>query len=860
MVSFISGRASSGKTYEVYKRISELAKQKESIVLVVPEQFSFETEKAMLDLLGEASLNYVSVLPFSRIYETVGRLTGGICGKVLTAADKHILIDRAISSVAGELSLWKKYSSSMHFSSQMLNSIDEFKYAGINSVDLKNAAECVVNKKLKQKLSDTAVIYEAYTSLLGTAFLDPSDYMDRLYDMLEKCNYFEDKNVFFDGFKSFSGQQFKVIDRIVSAAKNAVFTFVDDQNDTRRFSILANVRKTKNRVLRILEANNLTLHEDIYLETNNYKNRDLVSLEKALFSGEFSDGSPKSDITVCEAETIYDEAEYTARTIRKLVREEGASYSDFVVIARDTTTYEDALTISCKRNKVNVFIDKKIALSTMPISKLIISAIEYTKKATTESIIDFYKTGITGVAFDDISEVEQYCVIWNIKAKDFENEWDMNPDGLTDRISEDIDEKLSRLNDFREKMLAPLKEFKTSFSGTPKQRAKAIFALLNNLDVPKNLSELCEHYKEQGEFEFADVLRQSYSQFISLLDNVVACFPDTVVSKPVFFDALKTVLSLNSVGVVPQTLDEVVFGSAERIRPARPKYVFILGANQGIYPRLKVSTGLFTNNDLTTLKDFGLDISNKTLDLSVDEQFLIYSNLCCASDKVFITYCKNLADNTPALPSRFVTQILELNVNRVFEPSNLNVGNLPETLNCAVLERFKRINDKTPDSQTIYEAIAVECKRDNINLDKYEISAENSKLSESVVRDFCGNKIRLSATSLERYSMCHFMYFCRHIANAQNRDKAEISPMNRGTIVHFVLEKILAEYKENISKLTPAEISDGVDKFCDDYLDSIPGYRSVETERLKYLIYSIRRIIKDVVTRIALEFEQSKFK
>ena len=109
MVSFISGRASSGKTYEVYKRISELAKQKESIVLVVPEQFSFETEKAMLDLLGEASLNYVSVLPFSRIYETVGRLTGGICGKVLTAADKHILMDRVISSVAGELSLWKKY-------------------------------------------------------------------------------------------------------------------------------------------------------------------------------------------------------------------------------------------------------------------------------------------------------------------------------------------------------------------------------------------------------------------------------------------------------------------------------------------------------------------------------------------------------------------------------------------------------------------------------------------------------------------------------------------------------------------------------------------------------------------------------
>ena len=486
MVSFISGRASTGKTQTVYKRIAELAQRKENVVLIVPEQFSFETERAMLNLLGESSLNYVSVLPFSRLYETIGRLRGGICGKVLSNADKQILIDRAISSVADDLTLWGKYAHSMHFSAQMLKSIDDFKYAGINSDDLKTIAEKIDDKKLKAKLFDTAIIFESYVALLGTAFLDPSDFMDRLYFMLEDCDYFEDKNVFFDGFKSFSGQQFKIIDRILSKAKNVLFTFLDDKNDTRNFSLLANVRKTKNRVITILDSKGLKLDEDIFLENNYYKNDELKCLENSLFYDKFTDESEKYSITVCEAETVYDEAEFCARNIRKIVREEGASFSDFVVIARETEQYEDALAVAAKRNDVRIFIDKKVSLSSMPISALIISAIEYTKKPDTKSIFDFYKTGIAGADDSDVSELEEYCIIWNIKPKDFHNEWDMNPLGFTDRIPDDIKERLRRLNTLRVRFIEPLDTFKSKFNGTPKQRATAIFNLLETV-VHKNI-------------------------------------------------------------------------------------------------------------------------------------------------------------------------------------------------------------------------------------------------------------------------------------------------------------------------------------------------------------------------------------
>lgn len=43
-------------------------------------------------------------------------------------------------------------------------------------------------------------------------------------------------------------------------------------------------------------------------------------------------------------------------------------------------------------------------------------------------------------------------------------------------------------------------------------------------------------------------------------------------------------LNIRTVGSLPQGLDEVTIGSADRIRVASPKAVFIAGANAGVSP------------------------------------------------------------------------------------------------------------------------------------------------------------------------------------------------------------------------------------------------------------------------------------
>ena len=92
MLEFILGRACSGKTQEIINRVA-LASKSGRVVLIVPEQFSFQTERSILHILGDDNANKVQVLSFTRLYDEISKTVGGICGKLLCDSDKIILMN-----------------------------------------------------------------------------------------------------------------------------------------------------------------------------------------------------------------------------------------------------------------------------------------------------------------------------------------------------------------------------------------------------------------------------------------------------------------------------------------------------------------------------------------------------------------------------------------------------------------------------------------------------------------------------------------------------------------------------------------------------------------------------------------------
>lgn len=858
MLQFILGRASSGKTYTVTQKIAECISQGENPVLLVPEQFSFESEKNILDFVGDGDAQRVSVISFTRLCDEIERVVGGVCGESITDSDRVILMNRALKLCRDQLKKFKKYTSSSSFAHLMISSINEFKQSFITAEDLRDATNHTDNEQLKLKLLDTAVIYENYNTLIAEKFIDNTDRLTKLYYILENYKYFENKVVFIDSFKSFSGQQYKILERIISQAKSVTITFTDNPEDTRELGLFSNIKKVKNRIKTIANKFAVKVADDIVLSNKNYNSKELSCLEDFMATSKTEFDGECNDIAICCADSIYSEADFVARSIRRIVREKGARYSDFVIIARDTATYKDALDIACKKNNVSCFIDERISLINLPTATAVLSAANTTKNFTTENILRFHKSGVNILNIEEITTLENYAYLWNIDGAIWQKEWTMDPDGFSanEELSKEKADRLALLNDLRKKAIEPLIDLKREFKGTAADMSRALVNLLEKTHADEHFKNLSKRYNETL---YADAVKQSWDSVMKILNSLSVCFGEAEITKPEFCEALKTALLLETIGVIPQMIDEAIFGAADRIRPSRPKYAFIMGANQGVFPKSIENGGLFANKEREKLISLGIDIPEKTFSQGIDEEYLLYSNICCASHGVFISYTTTFDGVSNAEPSAFVIDIQkQFGINVQQEPSVLSESTLPETYEDA-LSMFCSSLSGGNDINTLTSALKDAKLGDRIDTilqtqkgTKYSISSDTAHL-------LFGERLIMSPSKFDSFNRCRFMYFCRYGLRVERLQPAEFNAMQRGTIVHYVLQRAVEDYGKKLSQFDDAKISDIVDGYMNEYLDMVAGYSAIETPYLKYLISTIKRTLKYVVKRLALEFAQSDF-
>lgn len=858
MLKFIFGLPCSGKTYSILQKIKALSEAGEETIFLVPEQSSFESEKAVLKTVGDSFALKVNVLSFSRLLDEIQRVIGGGCAKVLTDSDKIIFMHKALLQVASQLNLWGKYAHSINFAKTILDTIGEFKINAISYIDIKKAAQITTSATLKAKLEDIALIYETYDLLTTERFIDPADNLTKLYQSLEKFRFFEGKTVFLDGFKGFTGQQFKIIDRIISQAKDVYISLTNDIGSNREYDVFTNIRSAVSRIENIAKSHNIAIEKPLILDKPFYSSKSLLNLERMISGKEIDTSSEDASISICKASTYFDEAEFAARTIRKLVRQENYRFQDFVIIARDIEKYNEAIDYACKKNKVNCFFDDKLPLSSFPL----VVATDYAIKAlnfSTENILRFHKSGISYLTLDEISKLENYTYLWNINGKIWLENWDMDVRGfVTDEVTAESEAELEKINTLRKKAIEPIVKFKQDFKNNAKDMSKAIIDLLDSCGAKYALKSMCSRFDSESNIFSSDALKQSYDAFLHVLDSLVECFGNELLNSDEYYEVLVNAVAFETVGVIPQTLDQAVFGAADRIRPSRPKVAIILGANQGVFPKYAENSGVFATNERKKLIELGIEIADNSVYTSIDEDYLVYCNLCCPTEKLYICYSENSLKAESSEPSAFVNSICDLlNPNLICEPNeNLSNLNLPETQTAAYSEFCRRIDNKN-QSLTIKTALKDDAKIKNLLSIKYN---KDKSLTKENAEKLFGKDIYMSATKFDTFNRCKFSFFCKYGLRTKKLQPADFNVLQRGTIVHYVLEKIISTYKENIKNLEKQELDRLCDSYIDEYLNLVSGFRNIITSKHEFLISKISRSLKEVVYHLSQEFKQSDFK
>ena len=224
MLNFIIGEKGSGKTAAAHRIIGQCAEKGESVMLIVPRQFSFESDKSILSLLGPRLASEIEVLSFKRLCDEGIRRYGTKNKPVATAGVKNILMYLAVDAMNEQLTAFEKHKKDIALSKKMLQSITELKNTGISAEELLSCAEKIDDGILAGKMKETAMIFSAYDTLLSQKFFDEADLLTYMASVLAGTDYFSDRIVVIDGYSDFSFGELKIIEQMLIKAKEVYIT------------------------------------------------------------------------------------------------------------------------------------------------------------------------------------------------------------------------------------------------------------------------------------------------------------------------------------------------------------------------------------------------------------------------------------------------------------------------------------------------------------------------------------------------------------------------------------------------------------------------------------------------------------
>lgn len=171
MLQLILGGSGSGKTALLYQRIRTLAQAGKKSILLVPEQFTSSTEGRIYRELGDELSVMVDSFSFTSLAERILSAEGGAAVRTLTDAGRAVLVRRALEQLQDNVQYYYRHRRSAAFCQMAAQTIDELKSAGVSGTQLYDLAQSCGPEQAK--LSELALIYQGYETLLAQTGMDP---------------------------------------------------------------------------------------------------------------------------------------------------------------------------------------------------------------------------------------------------------------------------------------------------------------------------------------------------------------------------------------------------------------------------------------------------------------------------------------------------------------------------------------------------------------------------------------------------------------------------------------------------------------------------------------------------------------
>lgn len=819
MLRLILGRSGSGKTDTVTERLTHLAQAgTPGLILLVPEQHSFVSERMLLRRLGPAAATRVAVLSFTRLAQTVFREVGGLAGEPLDEGARALLMSRALAEVAdvcadrGEtlLGAAPQKLRDAGYVEQLLALLEELRQCGVPMTELERMEGALTTEgaladiPLRNKMHDLYQVYTVYEGLVAAAGQDELTVLDRLADKLPESRLPVDAHIFVDGFKGFTAQELTVLERLLPRAAEVTVTLTADtvgrtagaREYDREVPLFQPVTRTAARLRRLAQALNIPVETELLEENRRTTDAALQALEAGLYAPNptaYEEETAAVTLTPCA--DIYEECRLTARTARRLLRQ-GLRARDITVVARDLTPYRGLLGDAFAQAGVPFTMDERQELLSEPLMVYTRTALRLAVGGwRTEELLRLLKTDLGPLSPLEIARLENYAYTWRIEGKAWEEPFTEHPDGLGAPMTPAAAHRLAQLNLWREALMAPLIRLRVALRGkvTGREFAEALYGYLTaDAALPERIAAQAARLEELSEPLLAEHAARLWDELMGMLDRFALTLAEHSMSAVRAEELFTLLAGMVDLGRIPQGLDAVTVGAADRIRYTQPRAVLLLGVNEGVFPAYPEEGGLLTEAERQTLRERGLTLADDRLIQCIEERYYAYMALAASTEQVYLSWLCGAED----APSPLVQMIETILPRCRREPAQREDGTDLETADEAFLRLAADYTRSTPVTESLRQTVtALPEYAGRLRAVARGVGDTSFRLEDTATaqRLFGTEQVR-SASQMETYYTCPFSFFCQYGLNIRPRRTAQVDASSFGNVVHYVMETVLPTY------------------------------------------------------------------
>ena len=820
-------------------------------LLIVPEQFSHESERAMCAVLGGGASMSCEVLSFTRL---AGRLTdaaGGGAAPMLDPGGRMLLMYAALRRVADALTTYRAPSRKPAFLTGLLATVDECRSYRVEPEALMAAGEELGGRQ-GDKLKDLGLIYAAYRGLEAQGAADPRGRLDRLAVQLEGTRWGAGMAFYVYGFTDFTPQEERVLSALMAQGELTVALVCGGEDDPS--GIFQPALRCAGRLARLAKAGAVPVREEV-LDRPLARCPSLAFLEENLFGeGPGQAWAGECAVVRVAAASPRQEVEWCAAEILRLLREENCRCRDIAVCARRLDGYGELVESVFARYGVPVFLSAMEDVLEKPVLALVTSALAAAgSDYPYEELFRYLKTGLTGITEEERDLLENYVLTWDLKGPAWTRQkpWDMHPEGYGREFTPADTALVAWLDGLRRRVIAPLEALRKGTDKTGRGRALALYQLLEDIDLPTRLGQRADSLDRRGERTAAAQYRQLWDILAGGLEQCALLLGDTELELEEFSRLFSLVLSQYDVGAIPVSLDAVTVGDAPRMAHKEVKALFLLGADSGAIPDCAVSPGLFTDQDRDALSAMEVELAPRQEDKLRREMTIAYETCCRPSQRLYVSYSAGEGDNqrTPCF--------LWARLGALFPDAPVRDGGDP----LARLSAPDAALELAGSSPAVAEALKrVPGLSDRVERIQDAAGWRRGRLSRPVVDALFGPVVPMSATKLDLVNSCHFGYFLRFGLDAKPRQRAAFRAAEYGTFVHDVLERTLRAAREEGTPLDDVQAVErlsqaAAERYEREVLSNLEG----EPARFRVLFQRMKGAALAVARSVCAELAVSDF-